>query len=309
MLRPPFERSLVLTGPTGSGKSSLALELAPLLNAEIVAMDSMTLYRGMDIGTAKPSQADRSRVPHHLIDVCEPSESASVAWWLKQAEECASRIEKTGKQVLFVGGTPLYLKAMMSGLFAGPPADPAFRDALEMEACQMGSESLHRRLAEVDPPSAARIHPNDLRRVIRALEVLHTTGQPIRAWQQQWNQSIDSSDSIPSEIWLDISRQELYAQIDERVEEMFRVGLVEEVRRLRDLNPPWSKEASQALGYKEIVAALNGECTLAEAKTQIQTRSRNFAKRQVTWFRHLPGCRSATKELTYVLWQSKMKRP
>src|SRR5262245_61176090 len=174
-----FQNALVLTGPTGSGKSQLAVELAERLGAEIISMDSMTLYRGMDIGTAKPGPEERCRVPHHLLDVLDPWESANVAWWLEQAAECCRDIEGRGKRALFVGGTPLYLKALLRGLFEGPPADLELRRQLLDEARRAGPQSLHGRLAQVDPVAAAWLHPNNLRRIVRALEVWQLTGKPI----------------------------------------------------------------------------------------------------------------------------------
>ena len=182
----PFQNAFILTGPTGAGKSRLALALAERLGAEIVSMDSMALYRGMDVGTAKPGPDERRRVPHHLIDVLDPWESASVAWWLRRAAECCTEIENRGRRVLFVGGTPLYLKAVLHGLFDGPPADEQLRRRLADEAETLGPAALHARLADVDPVGAARLHPNDVRRVVRALEVWQLTGRPISAWQTQW---------------------------------------------------------------------------------------------------------------------------
>ena len=164
----PFQRALVLTGPTASGKTRLGIELAEKLGAEIVSMDSMALYRGMDIGTAKPTADERARVRHHLVDELDPRESASVAWWLKRAEQCCRDIEERGKRILFVGGTPLYLKALLCGLFDGPPADANLRQRLADEAQRAGPAALHQRLSLVDPITADRLHPNDLRRIIRA---------------------------------------------------------------------------------------------------------------------------------------------
>jgi len=296
----PFRTARVLTGPTGAGKTRLALEIAGRLNAEIVSMDSMALYRGMDIGTAKPTRVERAAAVHHLVDVLDPWESASVGWWLKQAELACAEIEGRGKTVLFVGGTPLYLKALVFGLFDGPPADEAIRQRLTAEAERDGAESLHRRLQAVDPPAAAKIHANDVRRVIRALEVFERTGQPISAQQTEWRAA--PADQAPTIPWIDWPRTELYERIDRRVEAMFVEGLVEEVRQVTSLPKPLSREAGQALGYREVGEYLAGRISLAEAIAAVKTHSRQFAKRQVTWFRHLPGCFPVAPELTGHLW-------
>ncbi|HZT79513.1 MAG TPA: tRNA (adenosine(37)-N6)-dimethylallyltransferase MiaA, partial [Gemmataceae bacterium] len=284
-----------------SGKTALALCLAERLGAEIVSMDSMALYRGMDIGTAKPTAEERRRVPHHLIDVLAPWESASVAWWLQHAADCCRDIEARGKRVLIVGGTALYLKALLRGLFDGPPADEGLRRRLTEEAGRLGRQALHDRLARVDPATAARLHPNDVRRAVRALEVWELTGRPLSAWQTQWADGPGES-GRPPPLWLDLPRAELYARIDERVRQMFAAGLVDEVRALRRLPRPLSREAAQALGYKEVFDHLDGRATLEETVARVQTRSRNYAKRQLTWFRHLPECRPADRELTFAAW-------
>jgi tRNA dimethylallyltransferase len=312
MFSSPFSNALVLTGPTGSGKSELGVELAEKLDAEIVSMDSMALYRGMDIGTAKPGAELRQRVPHHLLDVREPWQSANVAWWLTEAGNCVRLIESRRKRALFVGGTPLYLKALIYGLFDGPPADLELRRRLTDESQQAGAQALHERLAMLDPAAAKRLHPNDVRRIIRALEVLELTGRPLSNWQQQWKAEPSAEhtanvESPPQVLWLDLPRAELYARIDARVGQMMKAGLLEEVRQLRALPHPISREAAQALGYKELFAHLEGQSSLAKAVVRIQTRSRNFAKRQITWFRHLPNCRPVTRELTFTLWGSKME--
>jgi tRNA dimethylallyltransferase len=307
MLPEPFKRTLVLTGPTGSGKTDLGVELAEALDAEIVSMDSMALYRGMDIGTAKPSPGQCQRVRHHLIDVLDPWESASVAWWLEQAAQCCQEIESRGKRVLLVGGTPLYLKALMHGLFDGPPADGALRRQLADERLTGGADALHRRLASIDPVSAERLHPNDDRRVIRALEVFVLTGKPLSVWQTQW--SGDETKTAPSAaesaqvLWLDVPREELYDRINRRVLKMFAAGFLQEVEALRQLPRPISREATQALGYKQALAACGKQVSEGELIAVVQRRSRNFAKRQITWFRHLANCRPATKELTWKLWK------
>jgi tRNA dimethylallyltransferase len=301
-----FQRALILTGPTGSGKTALGINLAERLGAEIVSMDSMALYRRMDIGTAKPTAEERHRVPHHLVDVLEPWESASVAWWLREAGRCVADIQRRGKAVLIVGGTPLYLKAILCGLFDGPPADTQLRHRLTQEAAGAGCQVLYQRLTAVDPATASRLHPNDLRRVIRALEVWELTGKPMSAWQKQWGQSGSVSAFwpvlSPRCLWLDLPRRELYVRINARVEHMLAAGLVEEVRACRQLPRQLGREAAQALGYKEILAHLDGQTSLGEATVQIQTRSRNFAKRQITWFRHLPECQPITPELTFAAW-------
>jgi tRNA dimethylallyltransferase len=248
---------------------------------------------------------------------------ASVAWWLEQAVACSRDIQARGKRVLFIGGTPLYLQALLHGLFDGPPADPSLRERLERDAQTLGNQALHDRLARVDPATAARLHRNDVRRIVRALEVWELTGRPISDWQQQWpaqcgtrnaELGMRNADSMPefyiphSEfrnspiLWLDRPRAELYARINERVDRMLAGGLIEEVRALRQLPRPLGRQAAQALGYKEMLAYLDGKATLEETRTRIQTRTRNFAKRQITWFRHIPECRPASEELTFQLW-------
>lgn len=299
-----FPNALILTGPTGSGKSRLALTLAERLSGEIIAMDSMTLYRGLDIGTAKPTAADQQRVRHHLLDVLEPWESASAAWWLQQARQCYHEITSRSKRILFVGGTPLYLKALLHGLFDGPPANLELRQRLTTAAERDGGAALHQRLAQVDPESAARLHPNDVRRMIRALEVWELTGKSISSYQSQWQQPPESANDRV--LWLDIPRPLLYTRINERVRHMLAEGLVDEVRRLRALPRPVSREASQAVGYKELFTHLDGRASLEEACERIQIRSRQLAKRQLTWFRQIPVCRAASEELTLSLWCGRM---
>ncbi|CAN5481349.1 tRNA (adenosine(37)-N6)-dimethylallyltransferase MiaA [soil metagenome] len=304
---PDLSAALVLTGPTAAGKTALALRIAQESGAEIISMDSMTLYRGMDIGTAKSSQAERAAVPHHLIDVLDPWEDASVSWWLEGALAAARAIQERGKRVLFVGGTGLYLKALLCGLFGGPGANEEIRRRLEGEAAEKGGpEALVARLLTVDPASARRLHPNDLRRIIRALEVWETTGQPLSSWQTQWPAE-EKPELRPTVFWIDIARPELHNRINDRVVSMLEAGWLEEAKALRALGRPLSTSASQALGYRELFQHLDGTLTMAEAVMRIQARTRQFAKRQVTWFRHLPGCQPIDRELVWEAWGLKVE--
>ena len=278
-----FADDLVLTGPTASGKSAVGLSLAVKLGAEIISMDSMALYRGMDVGTAKPSAADQARVPYHLLDALNPWDSSSLAWWLKSAAAAAAAIRAGGRRVLFVGGTPLYLKGLLCGIFKGPAADENLRRRLELE----GGPALHLRLERVDPMSARKLHPNDVRRLVRAIEIYELTGKPMSQWQRQF---ATPQPRRFAPLWLDLSRPELYDRINRRVVQMMHGGWLDEVRRLALLPEALSKEARQALGYKELLDHLAGRAGLEETIALIQTRSRQFAKRQLTWFRNLDGC-------------------
>ncbi|MCZ2341421.1 MAG: tRNA (adenosine(37)-N6)-dimethylallyltransferase MiaA [Bacteroidales bacterium] len=291
-----FADCLILTGPTGSGKSAVALELAERGGYEIVAMDSMTLYRGLDIGTAKPTPAEQARIPHHLIDVLAPSEAGNVAWWLEQAALACATIRNRGHRPLFVGGTPFYLKALLCGLFDAPPTDPALRRQLEQEAEAIGPLAFHERLRLVDPKSADRLHPNDVRRVVRAREVHALTGRPLSDFQQTWDSPTFGHASPPPQSHLlgyvlEWPRDVLYRRIEARVDAMLAAGWLEEVRQLRDRQPPLSSEAAQALGYRELLAYLDHpQADWSETVQTIKTRTRQFAKRQLTWFRSLPQC-------------------
>jgi len=235
----------------------------------------------MDIGTAKPSLEERRGVTHHLIDALEPWQSGSVAWWLERATECVRDIESRGRRALFVGGTPLYLKALLYGIFDSPPADAELRAQLEREE----PAELHRRLTEVDAATAARLHPNDVRRVVRALEVWHLTGKPISSFQHQWS---EPPAALAGRCWrIDRPREELYQRINARVVAMVEAGWLDEVRRLRESPHPPSKEAFQSIGYRELGDVLDGRLAVGEAIEQIQMRTRRYAKHQLTWFRSM----------------------
>ncbi|OHB79770.1 MAG: tRNA (adenosine(37)-N6)-dimethylallyltransferase MiaA [Planctomycetes bacterium RBG_16_64_12] len=278
-----------LTGPTAGGKTGVGIELAGRIGAEIVSLDSMALYRGMDIGTAKPTPAERLAAAHHLVDVVEPHGEFSLAQYLEAAGSAIRQIRERGREVLFVGGTPLYLKGLLRGIFRGPPADWEFRRQLEDEARREGPEHLLRRLAEVDPVAATRLHPNDTRRLVRALEVYEKTGRPISEVQEQFDTGCPA-DACRVFV-LDWPTAQLNRRIDRRVEAMFAAGLVEEVRSLLDQPRPLSKTAAQALGYREVIEHLQGRRDLVETIELVKTRTRQFAKRQRTWFRSLSECR------------------
>ncbi len=288
MLENPFHRAIYVTGPTAVGKTSVAVALARRIGAEVVAMDASTLYRGMNIGTAKPTHAEQGGVTHHLIDVLDPWEAASVADYRGWALQSVNEVEGRGKRALFVGGTALYLKTLLRGLFDGPSADPVLRSALEREAEQLGNDALHARLAIADPSAAARLHPNDRRRVIRALEVIEVTGHPISLLQAEHHRPAPPE----VQVWaLERPRAELSERIDRRVVQMFVDGLVNEVRALHDAERPPSAVAAQAVGYAEVREYLRGRAGLEATRMQIQVRTRQFAKRQATWFRGLAEVR------------------
>jgi len=282
-----FTSCWFLTGPTASGKTALALKIARRLNAEIVSLDSMAIYRGMDIGTAKPTPDQRAEVPHHLIDIVEPADEFSLAEYVAAAERVVEEIRDRGRQPLFVGGTPLYLKGLLRGVFDGPAADPTLRQQLLLEAEHEPAGHLHRLLRAVDPSAADRLHPNDTRRLIRALEVYRATGVPISRWQQQFDRG------LPAEACrvfaLDWPRETLYGRIDGRVDAMFAEGLVEEVRQL--LAHPLGATARQAVGYREVIEHLAGGPGLAETRELVKQHTRQLSKRQCTWFRSLCECR------------------
>lgn len=284
-----------LTGPTASGKTQVGLELARLLGGEIISLDSMALYRGLDIGTAKPSEQERRAVPHHLIDLVDPHEEYSLAQYVAGAQAAVAEIAARGREPLFVGGTPLYLKALLRGIFEGPPADWDLRRRWQARARRHEPAWLHQQVAAIDAVSAGRLHPNDTRRLIRALEVHDKTGQPISYWQRQFEVGRPAAECRV--FVLDRPRKQLLARIDARVDSMFAQGLVDEVRALLSTGDrqagrePLSRTARQALGYREVIEHLAGERGLAETVELVKLHTRQFARRQLTWFRSLSECR------------------
>ena len=286
---PPATDCWYVTGPTASGKTEIGLQLAERLDAEIISLDSMAVYQQMDIGTAKPTTQQRQIVPHHLLDVVSPDTDFSLSQYVNEAHLAIDRIRQAGRQVLFVGGTPLYLKSLLRGIYEGPPADWGFREQIEKELEEAGVESLHQRLAQVDPLTAHRLHPHDKRRIIRALEVHKITGQPISHQQEQFDEG------QPAEkcrvFVLGWPRPALHSRIEQRVEAMFAAGLVEEVQQLLEQYQSLSRTASQAVGYREVIEMLQKGTSLEATIERVTIRTRQFARRQETWFRSLSECR------------------
>ncbi len=278
----------LICGPTASGKTDLALALAERLGtAEIVSADAFHIYRGMDIGTAKPSPEQRRRVPHHLVDLREPTESFSVEQWLRLAEAAIEGVRERGATPIVVGGTHLYVKALLDGLFHSPSPDPDLRARLQV----MDPSALRAELERVDPEAAARIHPNDLRRTIRALEVHRATGRPISEHQRQWDRAGRCDAQLVILGW---DPQELNQRINARVRAMVQRGLVEEVRGLWE-SGRLGEQAREAIGYKQLIPYFEGQTTLEDAIERMKIESRRLAKNQRTWIRRiLAGLRESS---------------
>lgn len=279
-----MEQILCIVGPTAVGKTRLSVALAQSCGAEIVSFDSMQVYRKMDIGTAKPTMAERGGVVHHMFDVADPTENFSVSRYVELADVCVQDILRRKKPVILVGGTGLYIDSLIAGRDFAPFPSTGRREELERRLKDEGIEPLHRELAAVDPEAAERIHPSNHKRVIRALEVYLETGVTI----SEHNRRTQSIPPKYAPVWLGldyVNRETLYRRIDRRVEEMFEQGLVDEVRRLLESGVPSNATSLQAIGYKELVDHLCGNGTQEEAIGRIQLASRRYAKRQRTWFR------------------------
>jgi tRNA dimethylallyltransferase len=274
---------VAVVGATAAGKSGLSLDLAEALDGEVVNTDAMQLYRGMDIGTAKLPEAERRGVPHHLLDVLEVTEPASVAEFQGQARGVIAEVRGRGRTPVLVGGSALYTRAVLDE-FAFPGTDPEVRARLEAELAEVGSAVLHRRLAEVDPEAAGNILVENGRRVVRALEVVEITGRPYSATLP----TLTYADPRTVQVGVDIDRPTLDARIEQRVEQMFADGLVAEVETLLERGLSEGRTASRAIGYPEVVAHLTGELTLDEARERTVIATRRFARRQDAWFRKDP---------------------
>jgi tRNA dimethylallyltransferase len=276
-------RLLVIVGPTGAGKTDLAIQIAERVGGEIVSADSQQVYRGMDIGTGKATAEERARVPHHLLDVLDPDEEMTAARFVELADSAIAEIAARGKTVIVAGGTMLYVRALLRGLFEGPAADPDLRAELSEQADAKGVASLWADLKEVDADSSERIHDTDLRRLIRALEVYRLTGVPLSEHHRRHQAQAPRYES--KIVGLQPAREQLYSQINARVEAMVAAGLVAEVEALRARGYGPDLRSQQAIGYSEVHQMLEGELGQDAMVELIQRNSRRYARRQLSWYR------------------------
>ena len=280
---------VIIVGPTASGKSSLAIHLAQRFGGEIINADSVQVYRGLDIGTAKPSIQERKLVPHHLIDIVDPEENYSAAHFRNQADELIHRLHQRKVRIFVAGGTGLYLKVLTRGIFVGPARNPEIRKALQSREKKEGHLALYQELQGLDPLAASRLHPQDASRVIRALEVYYLGGKPISAFQNDHRFREKPYEVLKLGLYYD--RDELYRKIEDRVNRMLQMGWIEEVRSLLNGGTKRDQKPMQSIGYRTIVSYLFGEVTFPEAVRLIQRDTRRYAKRQMTWFRADPQIR------------------
>ncbi|MCY2954291.1 MAG: tRNA (adenosine(37)-N6)-dimethylallyltransferase MiaA [Planctomycetota bacterium] len=279
----PYHKMLVIIGPTASGKSDLALELARQSSAHLLSIDSMQVYRDMNIGTAKPTPSEQAQVPHHLIDLVPPNESFTVARFVELADNLIHTTQAHQTPLIATGGTPLYYKSLFEGLFEGPGADPQLRAQLSA----LPNDQLHARLTLVDPPAAARIHTNDTKRLIRALEVHTLTGRPISSWQTEWATPHIRHHAL----WFGLlwDRDTLNRRINARTKSMIAAGWLDEVRSLLNHYGQLSPTAAEATGYRQLIDHLQGRLSLTDAIEQIKISTRQLARRQMKWFRRFPN--------------------
>ncbi len=299
------EKLIVLIGPTAVGKTKLSIELAKRFHCEIISGDSMQIYKGLDIGTAKISPPEMEGIPHHLIDIKEPHESFSVFEFQQLVRKKITEISSRGKLPMIVGGTGFYIQSVIYDYrFSDAPSDENFRKKLERRAEIEGKEALYQELAEIDPEAAGKIHPNNLRRVIRALEIYHCTGKPMSYFRKNLKQKLSYDTAV---IGLTMERQQLYERINKRVDLMLEKGLLDEVKALHDSGLR-DCQSIQAIGYKELYKYLDGMCTFEEAVEELKRNSRNYAKRQLTWFRNQMEVKwfDMTEAVTEEGWQKKV---
>ena len=278
---------ITIAGPTASGKTALSIQLAKEMDGEIVSCDSMQVYKDMDIGTAKPTREEQAGIPHHMLSVAEPWEDFSVSRYCAMADPIVEDILRRGKSPIIVGGTGLYMDALIRGNAFAPCPSTGRREELEALAASQGIEAVIERLRAVDPGSAARLHPSDQKRIVRAMEVYLETGMTITEHNRKTQEIPPKYHPIRFAL-ADRQRQTLYDRIDRRVDAMVEAGLIDEIQGLLARRIPEKCTAMQAIGYKEFVAALHGACSLEEAAGQVKQSSRRYAKRQLTWFRRNP---------------------
>ena len=305
-----MDRIIVIVGPTASGKTGLSVALARHFGGEVISADSMQLYRGMDVGTAKVTAEEMQGVPHHMIDVADPGEAFSAGRFVQEADPILRDILSRGKTAVIAGGTGLYVDSLIQGRDFAPSPATGVREALEQEAEEQGMEAMLSRLRQVDPDSASRLHLSDRKRILRALEIYEETGKTITEHDRE-------SRALPpkySPVWLGLDfldRQDLYARIDRRVDRMLEQGLLEEIEGLLRAGVPRDATAMQAIGYKEFLPVLDGEMPLSEAVELVKRGSRRYAKRQLTWFRRNPAIRwirqSADPDPEWVLQEALRK--
>jgi len=276
-------RLVVVLGPTGAGKSGLAIELAEAFGGEILNADSMQVYRYMDIGTAKPTLEERQRVKHHLVDLVTPDQPFHAGLYRMLGRRIVDSSYRKGKPIFAVGGTGLYIKALTQGLFTSPRMDPSVRERLKDEAKEKGREFLYQRLKEVDPEAADRVHSNDLFRTIRALEVFESTGLPVSFFRDQHR--FGDRPYLTLKIGLELDRNRLYRRLEDRADRMIERGLLREVERLLEMGYGRALKPMQSLGYKQMVQFLSGELEWDEAVRRMKRDTRHYAKRQWTWFK------------------------
>ena len=279
-----MDKIICIAGPTASGKTALAVELAKLLDGEVISCDSMQIYRHMDIGTAKPTREEMQSIAHHMLDVADPGEDFSVSRYCEMASPILDDILSRNKTAIIAGGTGLYMDALIRGNAFAPCPSTGMREKLEAQAEKDGMQAMLQLLASIDPEAAAKLHLADRKRILRALEVYYETGETITAHNLK-------TQAIPDKykaVWFgleDADRADLYARIDNRVLEMVKLGLIDEIRGLLDRGISERSTAMQAIGYKEFLDALAGRCTMEDAIARVQQSSRHYAKRQLTWFR------------------------
>jgi len=273
---------IVICGPTGIGKTSIGIRLAEKLGGEIISADSMQIYRTMDIGTAKPTAEEQNRVLHHLIDIVDPDEDFDAVRFAQMARDKVVQLHQKGVLPVVVGGTGLYIKALLQGLFQSNPVDPQIRERLTQEAEENGSSHLHDRLKQVDPATATRLHPNDAYRIVRALETIESTGRSISEHHQDHGFADEPFNAL--KIGLQMDRPKLYDRIDQRVDLMIEAGLVDEVKKLLGMGYSADLKAMQSIGYRQVVDFIEGRLAWDECVRTLKRDTRRFAKRQFTWF-------------------------